>query len=394
MLKPYPQSSPVPNNLLLADATDVPFANDSSASNSWANWLDRDTKSFLISFGVHLLIVLSLSIVPIVVAPETLAVLIQGSPPEPVEPELTLVEEITYSDTPSDLPGANSFQGEGMALSQAAVVADVSEVLSIPSQSWCRFEFGCLTRYQASGWLGAVDGNRSRDDRRRNARDRWCSRSHYLRNPSVYGRASNTRGMAFRCLGSLTRRRQEIRDRFDRIYQELGIVRAMREKKKITKEEREAEPLLTSIYSFGQKVNLLTKNPTADLNEITEAIDRIENDISGLEFVFSAVYSAAEKYKGYRVARSGEGPARNVLFVVVTDERGNDSNVGLEKTIGLCRKHSMPVYVMGVPAPSVAKKATSSMSIPIPNSIKRLRGAKLTLARNVLPRANPTWLRR
>jgi hypothetical protein len=352
MLKPYPQSSPVPNNLLLADATDVPFANDSSASNSWANWLDRDTKSFLISFGVHLLIVLSLSIVPIVVAPETLAVLIQGSPPEPVEPELTLVEEITYSDTPSDLPGANSFQGEGMALSQAAVVADVSEVLSIPVTELVpdsNLDVS-LDIKQAVGLVQSTETVRGMTGVGTQGTDGAVDRITYEILQYMEERPTLVVWL-FDASGSLTRRRQEIRDRFDRIYQELGIVRAMREKKKITKDEREAEPLLTSIYSFGQKVNLLTKNPTADLNEITEAIDRIENDISGLEFVFSAVYSAAEKYKGYRVARSGEGPARNVLFVVVTDERGNDSNVGLEKTIGLCRKHSMPVYVMGVPAP-------------------------------------------
>ena len=48
--------------------------------------------------------------------------------------------------------------------------------------------------------------------------------------------------------------------------------------------------------------------------------------------------------------RAGREPQRNVLFVVVTDEKGDDGNM-LEKSISSCRKLAIPVYVIGVPAP-------------------------------------------
>ncbi|MEZ6076055.1 MAG: hypothetical protein R3C56_10395 [Pirellulaceae bacterium] len=38
------------------------------------------------------------------------------------------------------------------------------------------------------------------------------------------------------------------------------------------------------------------------------------------------------------------------MFIVVTDERGDDAN-GLDATIKECRKYAIPVYVIGVPAP-------------------------------------------
>ena len=41
---------------------------------------------------------------------------------------------------------------------------------------------------------------------------------------------------------------------------------------------------------------------------------------------------------------------QDAMFVVVTDERGDDAHL-LESSIGSCRKWGIPVYVVGVPAP-------------------------------------------
>ena len=147
---------------------------------------------------------------------------------------------------------------------------------------------------------------------------------------------------------SLIRRRAEIRERLDRIYEELGIVQAL--KRKQAKEGDEVEPLLTSVISFGKTVDLLTKNPTVDLKEIQTAIDDIEIDESGVEMTFSAIYLAADRFKNLRNLKSSKGPERNVVIVVVTDERGDDPQ-GLEKSIEICRKFAIPVHVLGVPAP-------------------------------------------
>ena len=44
-------------------------------------------------------------------------------------------------------------------------------------------------------------------------------------------------------------------------------------------------------------------------------------------------------------------PERNVLLVVFTDERGDDYHLGLDRTVQICRRYTMPVFVVGVPAP-------------------------------------------
>lgn len=325
---------------------------------SWLAWFDRRQQSFFISFFVHLGIVLSLSIVPIVVSSDTLAVLIQSSFPEPVEPELTLVEDITYSDTISDNVGSNSVAGTGMALSQASVVADVSEVLSLPITEMV-LESNRDVSMDIKQAVGLVQSNetvRGMTGVGTLGTDGAVDRITYEILQHLEKRPTLVVWL-FDASGSLTRRRQEIRDRFERIYKELGIVRQLQEKAKPSKAERDAEPLLTSIYSFGENVKSLTRQPTASLTEIAEAIDKIENDTSGFENVFQAIYLAADKHKAYRVAKREEEPARDVLFVVVTDERGNDAGAGLEKTIKLCKKYAMPVYVMGVPAPFGREKA-------------------------------------
>ncbi|MGV3483924.1 MAG: vWA domain-containing protein, partial [Planctomycetaceae bacterium] len=148
--------------------------------------------------------------------------------------------------------------------------------------------------------------------------------------------------------GSLHRQRAEIRERFDNIYEELGIVEQSGGKafKKSTKDI----PLLTSIIGFGQDVKLYTEDPVSQLDEIKSIVDSIPVDTSGVEKVFTAVELAADRYMTLRKSRGGNGPQRNVLLIVVTDERGDDID-RLEPSIEICRRWGMPVYVIGVPAP-------------------------------------------
>ncbi len=84
---------------------------------------------------------------------------------------------------------------------------------------------------------------------------------------------------------SLMRRREEIRERFDRIYEELGVAQELR--RKAAGEAESSEPrLLTSIISFGDKVDLMTSKPVSDIKDIRETIDRIELDTSGTKDFF------------------------------------------------------------------------------------------------------------
>lgn len=351
MLNPPANSTPVcdPNNGEGTELTSTPAW--SFPGLSWRPTLDANTQSFLVSFAVHLLIIMSFSIIPIVIAPDSIAVLLQGSPPDPIEPDLSL-EDIAYSETPSEHPGANSFHGEGMALATAPDTDIYSEALSLPPTEEMPEPNLDVTLdiKQAIGIVASPEVVRGMTGVGTQGTDGAIDRITYEILHHMEERPTLVCWL-FDASGSLMRRRQEIRDRFERIYKELGIVREMREKKKQTKQEREAEPLLTSIVSFGQDVKLLTKTPTAELEEITAAIDHIDNDLSGFEYAFSALYTAADKYKHYRLAKGDKEPARNVIFVIVTDERGNDASEGLEKTLSLCKKYAMPVYVMGVPSP-------------------------------------------
>ncbi|MCH8923066.1 MAG: VWA domain-containing protein, partial [Planctomycetes bacterium] len=143
---------------------------------------------------------------------------------------------------------------------------------------------------------------------------------------------------------SLNRQRKQVNARFRNIYKELGVIEEVNHKAFKQHKDKGDVPLLTTVMSFGRQYAYLTSAPTDDVALIVKTVDAIENDPTGDENVFRAIYDVAEKYKSMR-------KRRNVMFVVFTDEVGDDQQAGLEATIGLCRKYAIPVYVVGVPAP-------------------------------------------
>ncbi len=147
---------------------------------------------------------------------------------------------------------------------------------------------------------------------------------------------------------SLIRQRDEIIKRFDRIYDELGLLQAAGNQAFAKYDEK---PLLTQVYAFGQNVQPMLKNPTDDLMEIKSSISRIDRDDSGIENVFSAVLKGVDDFRDYRkLSRAKSDKYRNVMFVVVSDEAGDDGQL-LDTTVQACTKYQIPVYVIGVPAP-------------------------------------------
>ena len=97
--------------------------------------------------------------------------------------------------------------------------------------------------------------------------------------------------------GSLAMQRQEIRDRFERIYRELGVLEAAENPAFARHSDK---PLLTAVLSFGQQITDMLKEPTDNLSEIKEAIDKIQLDESGVENIFQAVKFTANRYSKYR----------------------------------------------------------------------------------------------
>ncbi len=147
---------------------------------------------------------------------------------------------------------------------------------------------------------------------------------------------------------SLMRQREEILERFDRIYEELGVLEAAGHRSFASGGD---QPLLTQIYAFGSKVKPLIRDPTDSLATIKEAIQSIERDSTGIENVMDAVMTAAKQHASFRrIDRSTGQPGKNVMLIVVSDEAGDD--VGrIDEAVQICTKYQMPVYVVGVPAP-------------------------------------------
>ncbi|MBX3450731.1 MAG: VWA domain-containing protein [Planctomycetaceae bacterium] len=129
---------------------------------------------------------------------------------------------------------------------------------------------------------------------------------------------------------------REIREKFHKVYEELGIAERQDAKLKLTE-----EPILTSIWSFGQGFEEHTKQPTAKIPEIRAAIDQIGEDPSGKENICQTITAAVGKY-----TQMAQRSRRKLVIIVASDESGDDGNL-VEETIDRCKKVDASVYVLG-----------------------------------------------
>ncbi|MGE0609688.1 MAG: hypothetical protein AB7O62_21540 [Pirellulales bacterium] len=125
----------------------------------------------------------------------------------------------------------------------------------------------------------------------------------------------------------------EIRERFDRVYQELGIT-----------PQAKGDHLLTAIGSYGKDFMLHTQKPTSKLSEIRAAIDSIPIDPSGLENMCPAVGLMINRHRKF--ASQGK---RRVMLIMVTDESGEqeDNERNLEIAIDEAKASRCPIYLLG-----------------------------------------------
>jgi hypothetical protein len=311
---------------------------------------DGDSTAFFASLIFHLCLLVIMGLVPFILPERQISLTVATPVEEFDEEELTLPEEFASSPQVQEEIGANSVGSVQMAMSLAPVISDVSVVPSpldmsptvdgtIEINNEIQIATGLnfsdnltvkgATGVGVSGASGAID--RLTEEILRSLEERktlvvWM----------------------FDQSGSLAPQRRAIHDRFDRIYEELGVIEAADNP---AFADHDDKPLLTSIMAFGQNVTLLTKQPTDNLAEIKQAVASIQQDDTGEERIFSSVYMAADRYKQYRMRDPvHDEPDRNVMLIVFSDERGDDFD-GLETTIDICRRYRMPVYVVGVPAP-------------------------------------------
>ena len=129
---------------------------------------------------------------------------------------------------------------------------------------------------------------------------------------------------------SLEKRRLQIADRFAAIYSQLGQMNVNAD-----------ENLTTGLVGFGREVHLIQREPTSDAKSLTEKVRAIPNDESGQELVFTAVDRALKAFLPDKKEQRA-----NLLFVIVTDERGDDY-AQVEDIIKRCTRSGTRVYCVG-----------------------------------------------
>lgn len=146
---------------------------------------------------------------------------------------------------------------------------------------------------------------------------------------------------------SLMRQREEIVERFDRIYGELGLIS---ERGHAAFKDKGESPLLTQVVAYGADFEVLNQ-PSDDLKNIKSLIQGIETDSSGIENVMSTVIEMVkQRRKDREIDRTTRKPKRNVKIIIVSDEAGDDLQL-IETAIQNCNRVQIPIYVIGVPAP-------------------------------------------
>ena len=136
----------------------------------------------------------------------------------------------------------------------------------------------------------------------------------------------------FDASNSLNERREAIAKRFETVYNQLGVIEDKKHKK---------FPLVTAVVSFGQETKFITEKPVHDVEDLVEAIRKIKPDASGKENVFNAVSQVSRRWQNYKTKLR-----RNVMIIIVTDEKGDDVGI-LEKTIAFNKRYGMRVYCVG-----------------------------------------------
>lgn len=309
--------------------------------------LDYDLPFWAVSLTFHLCLLVLLARILMPPAPErNLQLTALADEPTPVQ---VLPPEVQFDPQQYDETGSNSLDSNALAASQAPVIemAEVNPVEASMSESLVgdlmlseEFEQATADRMEsmaAKGTVGqAVAGAAGAIDR--------ITQEILL---SLDERKTTVIWL-FDQSASLMQQREEIKERFERVYGELTLISQRGDE--VFKKHGD-QPLLTQVYAFGSTFNRMLTEPTSDVEQLTDAIEAISRDDTGLEYVFSAVLQTATDFQKLRkVNRSTGERERNVMIIVVSDEAGDDIN-RLDECTALCNKWEIPVYVVGVPAP-------------------------------------------
>ncbi len=322
--------------------------------------LDGDTPSWLASLMVHLVILIGVALVGGAIDQRAeLLSLVTTTAPQEEEP-MAIPDDFSYSDTPQEAIGSSgNVVGDALvsaapALALTAAAPSQLEVSDAPIgiepiriQDEISVATGLnfaenLTIKGAAG-VGATSATGAIDQLTQE-----ILRSLQERRTLVV--------WLFDQSGSLARQRAELEKRFERIYEELGVIEASGNP---AFKKYEDKPLLSAVVAFGERISFLTPKPTDEVDAVKQAVAGMSTDPTGVERTFEAVIEAVDRYRSFRTQ------GRNVMLVVFTDEAGNDERE-VDRAITVCRKFEIPVYCVGVPAPFGRRQAPVKYVDPDP----------------------------
>lgn len=133
---------------------------------------------------------------------------------------------------------------------------------------------------------------------------------------------------------SLRERRNRIADRFENIYEQLDQLGVLADRR-----------LMTVAATYADKWQLLTDEATDKVGPVAEKIRKIPEAQNGTENVLTAVSEVTNRFLSHRTQKR-----RNMMVVIVTDERGDDF-AELESVIGRLKRYGIRVYCVGNAAP-------------------------------------------
>ena len=133
---------------------------------------------------------------------------------------------------------------------------------------------------------------------------------------------------------SLKERRDMIAERFENVYRQLEN---LEDKDK----ERDKTALQTLAATYGEGFKMLTDKPVDDYKTLVPKVRAIPDDPSGKENVFAAVNQLVQRLKKDRDKK------RTILIFIITDEKGDDAEKHLEDTIQVCRRQGIKIYTVG-----------------------------------------------
>ncbi len=133
---------------------------------------------------------------------------------------------------------------------------------------------------------------------------------------------------------SMKDEQKELRDKIERVYKELGLL----------KKTTYGDALTSAVSSYGEKLHIHTKTPTHEVEKIKDDMNKVPVEENGKENMCYSVIHTLSYYKNY-----AQKTQRQMALVILTDETGekDDGMKELENAVAAAQEMRCRVYVLG-----------------------------------------------